>query len=87
MLLNTLELRDKIKNDEKKQMRPKFPQIGKAHGLPKIHKQFFNVPSFRPIVDTTNTPHYGVGKFLTHLLNPLGQTDIQSKIHLKLLIY
>ena len=35
-----LELRGKITKDEDKQMRPKFAQIGRAHGLPKIHKQF-----------------------------------------------
>ena len=73
--LNTLELRGKITKDENKQTRPKFAQIGRAHGLPKIDKHFFKVPSFRPIVDTTNTPHYGVGKFLTNLLNPLTQNE------------
>ena len=26
---------------------------------------------FRPIVDTTSTPHYGIGKYLSSLLNPL----------------
>ena len=38
--LNTLELRSEITKDENKQMRPKFAQTGRAHGLPKIHKQF-----------------------------------------------
>ena len=47
--LNTLELMGEIK-------RSKFAQIGRAHGLPKIHKQLFKVPSFRPVVDKTNTP-------------------------------
>ena len=56
-------------------MRPKFAQIGGGHGLPKIHKQVFKVPFFRSIVDTTNTPHYGIGKFLTNLLNPLTQNE------------
>ena len=31
------------------------------------------MPSFRPIIDTTNTPHYSDEKFLTRLLNPLTQ--------------
>ena len=54
-------------------MRPKFGQVGRAHGLPKIPKQFNNVPSFRPIIDTTNAPHYNVGKYLANLLNSLTQ--------------
>ena len=36
--LNTLFNRGKISNNEKKSMRPKFVQIGRAHGLPKTHK-------------------------------------------------
>ena len=38
--LNTQELRDQITKNENKQMNPKFQQIGRAHGLPTIHKQF-----------------------------------------------
>ena len=68
-----------ITTEDKKQMRPKFSEIGRAHRLPKIHKQFFKVPSFRLIVDTTNTPHNGVGKFLTNLRNPLTQNDYTVK--------
>ena len=36
-----------------------------------IHKTYTDIPLFRPIVDTTTTPHYNVGKFLSSLLNPL----------------
>ena len=46
-------------------------QVGRAHGLPKMHKDFENIPSFRPIVDTTNTPQSGVVNVLAELLNPL----------------
>ena len=60
-------------------MKPKFVQIGRAHRLPKIHKEFLKVPSFQPIVDTTNTPHCGVGKFLTNILNPLTQNEYAVK--------
>ena len=60
-------------------MKPKFVQIGRAHRLPKIQKEFLKVPSFQPIVDTTNTPHCGVGKFLTNLLNPLTQNEYAVK--------
>ena len=30
-----------------------------------------NMPQFRPIIDTTNTPYYNEGKFLAELLNTL----------------
>ena len=58
---NTLHKRNEITED-KNLMRPKFAQIGCAHGLPKIHKDYLNIPSFHPIVDT-GTPHYGIAKF------------------------
>ena len=35
-------------------MRPKFAQIGRPNGLPKIHKQFVTVPSFQQITDITH---------------------------------
>ena len=56
-----------------KEMKPKSVQVGRAHGLPKIHKNYADLRSFRPIIDTTNTPHYGFGNFLFRLLNPLTQ--------------
>ena len=60
-------------------MRPKFAQIGRAHGLLKTHKKFEVLPPFRPIVDTTNTPYYGIVKFLANLLNPLTLNDFTVK--------
>ena len=42
--------------------------FGRAHGLPKIHKSFSFLPTFRSIIDTTNTPYYNVGKLLSTLL-------------------
>ena len=69
--LNTLHKRNEITLEDKNLMQPKFAQIGRAHGLPKIHKDYQDVPSFRLIVDTTSTPHYGIAKFLSSLLNPL----------------
>ena len=50
-------------------MRPKFAQIGRAHGLSKIHKQYFKVLFFQTIMDKTNTTHFGVSKFLTNFSN------------------
>ena len=51
-------------------MRPKFAQIGRAHGLPKIHKDYQDIPPFGPRADTTSTPRYGIAKYLSSLLNP-----------------
>ena len=53
-------------------MRPKSATIGRAHRLPKTHKQFDSISKFRP---NTNTPYYGVGKFLSQLLNPLTRNE------------
>ena len=39
--------------------------------LSKIHKLFANIPKFRPIIDTTNTPNYKIGQYLSSLLQPL----------------
>ena len=43
-------------------MRQKFAKIERAGGLLKIHKDYQNITTFRPIVDTRSTPHYGVAK-------------------------
>ena len=43
--------------------------------MPKMHKSFKNLPAFRPIVETTSTPHYNVDKFLSSLLNPPTEND------------
>ena len=77
--LKTLCKRGKITESEKKAMRPKFAQIARAHGLPKTHKPFEHLPKFRPIIDTTNTPYYGVSKFLSNLLNPLTENQYVAK--------
>ena len=37
------------------------------------------LPSYGPIVDTTNSPYYGIGKYLSSLLNPLTHNDYQVK--------
>ena len=80
--LNNLFSRGELIREQKKEMRPKFPHIGRAYGLPKIYKQFDRIPSFQLIVKTTNTPDYGSGKFLVKLLNPLSshRTNIQLRI-------
>ena len=49
------------------------------HGLPKIHKAFHQLPKFRPIIDTTGTTHYSVGKFISELLQPLTLNEFTLK--------
>ena len=44
--LNTLHKRNEINIEDKNLMRPKFAQIGCAHGLRKIHKGYQNIPPF-----------------------------------------
>ena len=70
--LLTLLKRNEISESEFNFIRPKASSFGRAHGMPKIHKTYTDIPLFRSIdVDTTTTPHYNVGKFLSSLLNPL----------------
>ena len=77
--IQTIHKRGEINEAEMKEISRKSMQVERAHGLPKIHKKYTDLPSFRPIIDTTNTPHYGVGKFLTRLLNPLTQNVYSIK--------
>ena len=60
-------------------MYPKNAKIGRAHGSAKVHKEFERIPPLRPIVDTIGSTHYGVGKFITSLLNPLTQNEYHLK--------
>ena len=60
-------------------MYPKNAKIGRAHGSAKVHKEFERIPPLRPIVDTIGSTHYGVGKFITKLLNPLTQNEYHLK--------
>ena len=69
--LNNPCKRNEITEAEKRQMRRTSEQLGRAHGLPKIHKVFTNIPKFRPIVDTTNMPYYKTGQDLSSLLQLL----------------
>ena len=60
-------------------MRPKNAKPARAHGLPKTHKAFQTVPKFRPIIDTTGSTHYKVGKYLSNLLQPLTINEFTLK--------
>ena len=54
-------------------------QLGHANGLPKTCKAYVNSPTFRPIIDTTSTPYYSIGKLLSSLLQPLAHNDYNLK--------
>ena len=69
--LRKLLNRGEISECDHKHLRPTFAHFSRAHGLPKTHKTFQSIPKFRPIINTTNIPHYNVGKFLAGLFNPL----------------
>ena len=77
LYIHTMCKRGEINDTEMTEMRPKAAKVGRANGLPKIHRNYTDLPSFQPIIDTTNTLHYGVGK--THLLKPLTQNVYSVK--------
>ena len=54
--------RNEISEEEKKQLRPMAAQLGRAHGIPKTYKCYANLLSIRPIIDTTSTHYYNIGK-------------------------
>ena len=60
--LNILYKRNKIILEDKNLMQPKFAQIVRVHVLPKVHKDYQDVPTFCLIVDITSTLHYGIAK-------------------------
>ena len=71
--------RKEISETEKKAMTPKAATFARAHCLPKTHKDYDTLPPYRPVVDTTGTPDYKVGKFLANLLNPLTTNEHTSR--------
>ena len=70
---------NEIKLENKNLMPLKFGQIGRAHGLPKIHKDYQDIPPFLLIVDSTSTPDLGIAKCLSSLLKPLTINDYSAK--------
>ena len=77
--LSTLPKQNELTKEKYNAMRPKNGKLAKAHGLPKIDKEYSNILKFRPIVDSTGMPHYSTGKFLTNLLNPLSTNEFTLK--------
>ena len=77
--LKKFNKRSELRNDTYDKIQPISAKLARAHGLPKIHKLFKNIPLFRPIIDTTGTTHYSVGKYLSELLNSLTHNDYSLK--------
>ena len=77
-LLN-LKNRNEISEEIYNNIRLRNAIIARAHGLPKVHKQYDRIPPFRPIIDTTNSTHYHVGKYISKMLNPLTLNDYSLK--------
>ena len=77
--VNTMFKRNEASEEKKKKLRPMAAQLGCTNGLPKTRKAYANLPSFLPIIDTTSTPHYNIGKFLSFLLEPLTHNDYNLK--------
>ena len=70
---------EKIGKAEFNQMRLKNVKPARAHGLSKIYKTITNITKFRPIIDTTVSSHYLVGKCLAQLLYPLTNNEFTLK--------
>ena len=60
-------------------IQPKNERLEKDHCLPKIRKEFPNLTKLWPIVNTTETVHYHVRKYLCELLNPLTSNEYTIK--------
>ena len=71
--------RNEITKDQYDNIRPVSTKPARAHGLPKIHKTFDSLPSFRPIIDTTGTAYQPVAKYQTKLLNPITSNECTVK--------
>ena len=77
--LRTICNRGEITVDEYNTIRPQSTKPARAHGLPKTHKPFDNLPPLRPIIDTTGTAYQPLAKYLSQLLNPLASNEFCSK--------
>ena len=53
---------------------PDHSRIPQFYGIPKIHKQFAQVPPVRPIVSQCNSPLYPTARFIDHVLQPIAQS-------------
>ena len=77
--LNTMFNQGEITAKEKRTIGPTGAVRARACGMPKTHKKFTTLPSFRPVIDTINTPYYGIGQYLNTLLQPLAENRFTMK--------
>ncbi len=77
--LRTIHKRNEIDDVTYRNIRPQSTRPARAHGLPKTHKPFDYLPSFRPIIDTTGTAYQPLAKYLSSLLNPLTHNEFKLK--------
>jgi hypothetical protein len=66
--LRTIHHRDEIDGSIYNDIRPQSARPARAHFLPKKHKHFDHLPSFRPIIDTKGISCELVAKYLSKLL-------------------
>ena len=62
-----LKTRYEISEEVYKRIRPKNARLARAHGVPKIHKYFANLPKLRAIIDTAGSIHYHVRQYLSEI--------------------
>ena len=62
--LKKLNNRNELNDEVFKKIQPQNAKLARANGASKVHKTFNSVPPFCPIIDTTGTTHYSVGKHL-----------------------
>ena len=77
--LKKLHKRGEITQEVFNRIRPKNAKPARAHGLPKTHKEYEDLPPFRPIIDTTGTAHSSIGKYLCEILKPLSTNEFTLK--------
>ena len=77
--LRKLYNRNEISEEVYREIWPKNAKIARAYRLPKVHKWFERVSSFRPVKETIDSTLYNVGKYITKLLNPFTQNKYSMK--------
>ena len=75
--LRQIHKRNEIDDATYNAIRPQSTKPARAHGLPKTHKSFDNLPTFRPIIDTMGTAYKPLAKYLSTLLNPLTHNEFK----------
>ena len=77
--LKALQQTNKITKTEFDLIRSKYATQATEQGLPRIYEKFTNILKFRPIIDTTETNHSPVSKYLACLLYLLISNEFSLK--------